>query len=74
MNKFYITIGSLPHREALVAAIFYDDFQFAEISEDTGETLIEFYPNLNKRYWEFKLDELMEVLEEAKKRLTDFKR
>lgn len=71
MKKFDITIGSVPHREELVADIFYEDIQFAEISEDTGKMLIELTPKPGKDYWVFDLEEFLLVIQEAKKRLTD---
>ncbi len=71
MTKFDISIGSVPHREELVADIFYENQHFAEISEDTGKMIIEVYPDLKKDYWEFNFDEFIEALNKAKKRLSD---
>ncbi|MES2345428.1 MAG: hypothetical protein V4494_05790 [Chlamydiota bacterium] len=56
MEKFSITVASLPNRDQLVAEIFYEDVQWVEISQDTGELIIEFYPHPTQEYWQFPLD------------------
>ena len=43
MNKFEIEVASLPDRENLVSEIFYENVQFAEISQETGELRIQFF-------------------------------
>lgn len=71
MEKFRITIASLPDREQLVAEILYDGVQWAEISQETDDLMIQFYSHPRKKYWEFSLEEAMEALERAKKRMLD---
>ena len=71
MNKFRITIASLPDRDNLVAEISYDGFQFAEISQETGEFMIQFYRHPKKKYWEFSYDQILKIIEKAKKRLVE---
>ena len=66
MNKFDITIGSLPDREKLVAKIYYDNYQWVEISQETDQLIIQFYPHPKKDFWEFSYDEAITVLEKAK--------
>ena len=68
MEKFRITVASLPDRENLVAEILYDNVQWVEISQETEEIIIQFYSHPTKEYWEFSLDEALEALENAKKR------
>ena len=68
MEKFCITIASLPNRENLVAEIFYENVQWVEISQETEELIIQFYSHPRQEYWEFPLDEALEALEKAKKR------
>ena len=53
MSKFRITIASLPDRERLVAEIIYDGVQWAEISQETDEVVVQFYSHPNQEYWEF---------------------
>ena len=36
MEKFRITVASLPDRECLVSEIMYDGIQWAEISQEAG--------------------------------------
>ena len=71
MNKFTITVASLPDRENLVAEIYFQTFQFAEISQEAKEFIIQFYPHPEKAFWEFDLSEIQEVIEKAKKRLIE---
>ena len=70
MNKFRITIASLPDRENLVAEISYENRQIAEISQETDKLIIQIYSHLNK-YWEFDLEEFQNVIEKAKQRLIE---
>jgi hypothetical protein len=70
MEKFRITIASLPDREHLVAEILYEDVQWAEISQETDKKIIiQFYSHPRKKYWEFSFDEAVQILEKAKKKL-----
>ena len=64
MEKFSITIASLPNRENLVV----------EISQETNESIIQFYSHPRQDYWEFVLDEALEALAKAKKRLLDLEK
>lgn len=71
MNNFRITIASLPDRENLVAEISYNNIQFAEISHETSELIIQFYPHPKEKYWEFSTDAILAIIEKAKKRLIE---
>lgn len=67
MNRFTIQIASLPDREKLVAEIWHAETHIAEINQENDYLEIEFY-QLEKA--KFSLDELMEVLNLAKAKLT----
>ncbi|MDE3045329.1 MAG: hypothetical protein KGJ02_01600 [Verrucomicrobiota bacterium] len=67
-KSFYIVVASLPHRENLVAEIFYNGVQWVELSQEDKEIMIQFYSHPRQEYWEFPLDEAFAALEEAKKR------
>ena len=69
LDSFRITVASLPDRENLVAEISYKGEQWVEISQETGEFLIQFYSPDDDDYWEFSFNEAMEVLEKAKEKL-----
>ncbi|MEI6241893.1 MAG: hypothetical protein WCP39_00620 [Chlamydiota bacterium] len=70
-DKFSIKIASLPYRENLVAEIYYNHEQWVEISQETNDLLIvQFYSPLEGKYWEFDLEEALEVLQTAKKKLV----
>ena len=69
MEKFRITIASLQDRERPVAEIAYDNVQWVEVSQETDEVIVQFYPHPRQKCWEFSLDESIRVLEKAKKKL-----
>ncbi|NGX50362.1 MAG: hypothetical protein K1060chlam2_00207 [Chlamydiae bacterium] len=69
MNKFEIIVLSVPYREELVAHIYYNNLQWAEISHEEKELIVEFYCYPNKESWEFPLEEALSVLEKAKQRM-----
>ena len=69
MNKFSIEVGSLPDRESLVSEIYYEDLQFAEISQETSDLIIQLYGYPNKPTWKFSLNEFQEIIEKAKQKL-----
>lgn len=71
MEKFRINIASPPDREYLVAEIFYDNMYWAEISQETGELVVQFYEYPKQKYWEFSFDDAFEVLQQAKEHLLD---
>ncbi|MFA6119337.1 MAG: hypothetical protein WC688_05420 [Parachlamydiales bacterium] len=71
MRKCRITVVSLPDRENLVAEISYDGFQFAEISQETGQLMIQFYRHPNKEFWGFSLEEFQKIVEKAKQKLIE---
>jgi len=69
MEKFRITVASLPDREHLVAEIIYDGVQWAEISQEKGGLDVQFYAHPRQRYWDFQFNEVIEILEKAKQKL-----
>jgi hypothetical protein len=70
MEKFRITVASLPDREDLVAEVFYDGVQWVEISwEKEDELTVQFYSHPRLDHWEFPLDQALTVLEKAKSKL-----
>ncbi len=71
MEKFRIIIASLPDRERPVAEIAYENVQWAEISYETDELIVQFYPHPRQKYWEFRLDEALEMLQKAKEKLLN---
>lgn len=71
MEKFRITIASLPDREYLVAEISYDGMQWAEISMETDEIMTQFYPHPRNEVWEFPYTEARNILEKAKNKLLE---
>jgi hypothetical protein len=68
LNNFRVVIASLPDRENCVCEIYYNHIQWAEISRENEETIIQFYNNPHQKYWEFPIDIALEILQNAKKK------
>lgn len=68
MNKFNIELSSAPDRENLVAEIWYGEKMIAEVNKESGKFVVEFYFDGKIS---FMLDEFCEVLENAKRRITE---
>ena len=68
MSKFNIELSSVPDRENLVAEIWYENKMVAEINKETEKFVIEFC--LDEKI-SFMLDEFLEVLENAKRRILE---
>ena len=69
IGNFEIMISSLPHKEHPVAEIYYNNMYWIQISQETDDFVVHFYSHPNEKCWEFPLDEALEVIEAAKKRL-----
>lgn len=69
MDKFEILIGSVPDRERVVAEIYYDKMYWAELSQEDKELVAQFYPHPTEKYWEFPLEEALQILQMAKAEL-----
>lgn len=68
MSKFNIELSSVPDRENLVAEIWYEKKMVAEVNKETEKFVIEFCLDEKKS---FMLDEFLEVLENAKRRILE---
>ena len=68
MSKFKIELSSVPDRENLVAEIWYEKKMVAEVNKETEKFVIEFC--LDEKI-SFMLDEFLEVLENAKRRILE---
>jgi len=68
MSKFNIELLSVPDRENLVAEIWYENKMVAEVNKETEKFVIEFC--LDEKI-SFMLDEFLEVLENAKRRILE---
>lgn len=67
-KNFTIIVASVPDRDNLVTEIYYNNVQWAEISKEDNKTLIQFYSYPDQDYWEFPLEEALQVLESARDR------
>lgn len=66
INDFRIVIASLPNRENCVCEIYYKHVQWAEISQENTEAVVQFYSHPTEKYWEFPIDIAIEILQKAK--------
>ena len=71
MSKFEILIASLPHRERLVAEIYYDNMYWVQISQEEEDLVIQFCSHPSEKYWTFSYDEALHMLEQAKNKLLE---
>jgi len=62
-----VTIASVPDREKLVAELWYEQELWGEISQDTGELVLEIYPNSNFR--QLKCEDLIHAVQQAENQL-----
>lgn len=66
-----ISISSPPDRKKLVAEIFIEDQQLAELNQENAEELfLEIYPRKDGQPWNISYEELVSVLDEARRKLT----
>jgi hypothetical protein len=71
LGQFEILIASLPHRERLVAEIYYDNMYWAQISQEEEELIVQFYSHPTEKYWVFSFEEAVKILEQAKNKLLE---
>ena len=64
-----VCVSSPPDRAKLVAEIFFRDEQWAELNQEQGTLVLEFYPRKNGKFWHLTFDEVVESLNEARRRL-----
>jgi hypothetical protein len=69
MEKFRITVASLPDRERPVAEIYYDNMYWVQVSQETDDLSIQFYSHPKNKCWEFEFDKAIEVLKRAEREL-----
>lgn len=72
MEDFEITVASLPDRENIVAEIAYKGYQWVELSNECGKFIIQFYPHPNEDFWEFPIDEALNILQKAKEKYQTY--
>lgn len=68
-NKLEISIASPSDREKLVAEIFFDKEQFAELNQENGILTLEFYPRKDGEFWRLDFDQAINSLVEARQKL-----
>ena len=73
MGQFEILIASLPHRERLVAEIYYNNMYWVQISQEEEELIVQFYSHPSEKYWTFPFEEALKMLEQAKNKLLGLK-
>lgn len=66
-----ITIASVPDREELVAELWDADTQWGELSQEQGRLTLEIYPNPEGIPWNFKFNDVVEILNQAQLRLME---
>jgi len=69
MKQMTITIASVPDRDTLVAELWCENELWGELSQQQGELKLEIYPAPNGQTWNLKYEELIDIIQEAKKKL-----
>jgi len=64
-----VNLASPPDRERLVAEVFLNDVQVAEINQESGDLSVEIYPRPDGKPWSMPYEDLLKCLESAKSRL-----
>ncbi len=66
-----IVIVSLPDKEKLVAEIYFGSEQWAELSREKESFVLEIYPRRTGEPWSFNLENVLDILQQAKHELRD---
>lgn len=69
-SKMRICISSPPDREKLVAELFFEDEQWAELNQEGESLILEIYPKRSGEPWQFHFEEMLETLKESKQKLV----
>lgn len=69
ITNLRICVSSPPDREKLVAEVFLDDVQWAEVNQEGLGLEAEFYPRPDGKPWQVDLQIALDALTEARKRL-----
>ena len=70
MNSHRICLTSPPDREKLVAEVFFDDVQWAEINQEKENMEVKFYPRPDAQPWSIDLSAAIAILQEAGDKLN----
>jgi hypothetical protein len=69
-DSLRICISSPPDRERVVAEIFFDDVQWAELNQENEVLQLEFYPRPDGGPWRIDFGLAIKALDDAKRKLT----
>ena len=70
-SEIKINISSPPDREFLVAEIFVGNEQIAEINQESKKLEVEIYPRKSGDFWRINYEDLIKILQEAKRKLEE---
>jgi tetratricopeptide (TPR) repeat protein len=71
MAQMTVIIVGTQNRDKLVAELWCENEQWAEISQEQGELKLEIYPKSNGHAWNLKYEEAVKVIQEAKAKLLE---
>ncbi|MBI4997203.1 MAG: hypothetical protein HZC22_09960 [Rhodocyclales bacterium] len=69
MEHVRISVSSPPDRERLVAEVFLDDIQWAEVNQESGDLEVEFYQRPDGKPWRIPFAAAIDALLRAKAEL-----
>lgn len=71
MNKIEVMLIAPPERERLVVELWSCDEMLGAINAETPELMVEFFSRQSRKPWVLNLDEVIRVLQLAKKTLDE---
>ena len=70
-KKYEVLIASVPDREHVVAEIWCDECQLAEMRREGEEVFVELYPHPQLPAWDFNYQDLLHLLATGNQKLPN---
>ena len=67
--KWTVELADMPDRENEVAELWLGDVMVAEVNTESGKPKLEIYPQRTGEPWSFDVDDFLDALLKAKRRL-----
>ena len=70
-DRFTIELTSVPDRDGLVAEVWLQREQLAELRREHDELRVQIYPRPSDQPWDIPWDQLLDALQAAREKLED---
>lgn len=64
-GRFELIVGSPPNRRDISVEIYIDEEQWAEVYDDPGHQVVEFFGRKSGKPWELTMSEALDLLKRA---------